>query len=212
MSRWLIRVFFVFAVIGGYAFIASIRFLPLSCAKKIFTPSIGDVKRLYFPELKGNCFNPSIVNIDEGYLLSFRWDKPDKHFKNIFKTARWASRKTHVCLVELDNKLNPKGNVEVLPLVDQDDKPIIDPTDMRIIRINDEIIGIFNTVTSLAHDPPIIRLYTVNLKKDPLIKKYSSSRCQKLIYSNAREVEKNWTPFSGTMNFTLYTKYLPLPS
>lgn len=205
MRLRLTSILFAIAAICGYVFIASIRFLPLSCSKHFIASPIGDIKRLYFPELKGNCFNPSIVNIEDGYLLSFRWDKPDKHLKNLLKTARWASRKTYVCLVELDRELNPKSSVQILDLVNQENQSIVDPTDMRIIRINDEVTGIFNTVTSLPHHPPIIRLYTVNLKKDPLAQRYVPEPCQKLIYPNAREVEKNWTPF--VWNDELYFVY-----
>ena len=196
MRRLSLATLFCFSVFGAYLLIGSIRFLPLSYTQGFITSPIGSIKRLYFPELRGTCFNPSIVATDGGYLLSFRWDEPDRCLKNLTKSARWSAKTVRICLVELNHQFIPKSLPQVLSLVDQNGDPIHDPADMRIIRVKDKIVGVFNTANARSTDKAIIRLYSVNFEKEEKSGNYLPSPCHKLIYEDARyDVEKNWTPF-----------------
>lgn len=194
-SRFFTFAVLVFLGIICYGFLSSLRFFPFANSGNCIAHPVTSMHRLFFPELKGTCYNPSIVTIEDGYLLSFRWDRPENKVKNALKRARWKDKETFVCLVELDQNFSPRDIPQTIHLTDEYGRTIQNPEDMRILKVGEDVVGIFNSSVTLYNGQPQFQMHLVNFRKNYASNHYTSSPTVALSYPKARNVEKNWMPF-----------------
>lgn len=185
------------------AFYLFIFFVSLCSASEVDLAALAEkeslvvtAKRLVFEEFP-HAFNPSIIDFDEGFLMTFRFS-PD------VVNQAWIN---YIAVVVLDKNLNPVTEPQVLNTRQRKSRTPSQSEDARIFRYrgrlfliyNDNLDQIWNSIW-VRRDMFIAELFHENgqFKLSPPLKliheeKYPQQLCQ-----------KNWTPFEwrGTLLFT----------
>jgi predicted GH43/DUF377 family glycosyl hydrolase len=154
-----------------------------AASKKIVVAS----KQLVFEEYP-DAFNPSIIKVDQGFLLTFRY------CPNV-RNNPWHS---HIGVVLLNEKLEPISEPQLLETRSQLSKTESQAEDARIFSFRGRIFLIYNDCVDIVRpsnwDRRDMFIAELNLADNHC----TLSAPLKLCYSekyNTRVVQKNWVPF-----------------
>lgn len=154
-------------------------------------------KQIYFEEFP-EAFNPSMIQVEDGYLLSFRYT-PDRY------SNPWLN---YIGIVHLDEHFEPTSKPQLLSTRFKNSPIESQSEDARLFKYRGKIFLIYNDNIEVNHPSYTDRrdMFVAELKKSG--EKYSLSPPIKLFYENKRQVllQKNWSPWEYQGNlFLSYT-------
>ena len=182
------------------AFLSIIYFFGTCCGKELdFEEQCQDfvieTRQLIIPNYP-EAFNPSIVAMDEGYLMCFRFrDKLTK-------------RADKIGLIRLDKNFRLCSAPQELKLKFEHASNAW-AQDPRLIEINEELYIVFSTLGELK-DPLIRRVCIAKIQKNE--SEYFITNPQTILYfegENPKRHEKNWSPFVYQNEMYLIYSILP---
>lgn len=133
----------------------------------------GVVQAIFSIEIPGypGAYNPSVVSLKKGFLLSFRYDDENRH-------------KALVGLVRLDRNWNVVGQPVISDLAGELE-------DVRLFAYQDRVFAIATRLMTRQPAQSVMTLSQVDLKRLMLKK-------EKDLSYHPQTVEKNWTPLVHT--------------
>ncbi|MBX7066654.1 MAG: hypothetical protein K1X28_05435 [Parachlamydiales bacterium] len=143
-------------------------------------------KQIFFEEFP-DAFNPSMVKIDNGYIMSFRFS-PDRYSNG------WLS---YIGIVRLNEQFDPIGSPQILATRAKNSKTQSQSEDARLFTYRGRIFLTYNDNTEINYT-------TYSDRRDIFIAELKTANGQfnlgppiKLLYENKRHVlwQKNWVPF-----------------
>ena len=166
--------------------------------KSIINPPFNDfvisTKQLILEEFP-NAFNPSIVKIESGYLLTFRYC-PNRKQDNF----------SYIGIVKLNKNFKPISSPQLLDARFNNTEIPSQCEDSRIFRLNNKLYIIFN-------DNPEVSLPTIKQRRDMFLSELQEKDGQfflspplKLIHEHKYDEvlwQKNWVPFEWNGNLLL---------
>lgn len=148
---------------------------------------VSTVKKLEIPNFP-KAFNPSILKVDEGYLLSFRYLPDAKRL--------WYSQ---LGLVLLDKNFTLISDVVILNTRVKENRTISQSEDARLFTFNGRIFVIYNDSVEVKN--PTIQehrdMFIAEIKKTPT--SYALTQAKKLKHAEKYakvKWQKNWVPFT----------------
>lgn len=143
-------------------------------------------KQIYFEDYP-DAFNPSMIKLDDGYLLSFRYT-PDRYSNG------WLS---YIGIVRLDEDFEPLSEPQLLPTRVKNSRTQSQSEDARLFNYRGRIFLTYNDNTEINYttysDRRDIFIAEVKINED----EFTIGPPIKLIYEDKRYVlwQKNWVPF-----------------
>lgn len=160
-----------------------------------------ETKQIYF-ERYPDAFNPSIIKNDEGFILVFRYC-PDR------VSQSWVSQ---IGIVQLDQKLNPISEPQILNTRPKKSKTPSQAEDPRIFPYRGKLFLIYNdNINEIYFDHSKRRdMFIAELQKND--QGFTLSTPLKLFPEekyNHQLQQKNWVPFEWDKNLFLGYSIMP---
>lgn len=161
---------------------------------------ISNEEELIVPGFK-DAYNPSIVETEEGYLLSFRWH-PDPNKLWISKIGLWR----------LNSNLQPLAPPQIVETRKPFDLTPSQSEDARLFKIGKSLYLIYNDNLDIESCSISDRrdMYLSKLEFDG--ERYSAASCVRLIcpeHYDTQLWQKNWVPFVFEGNLFLSYSFNP---
>lgn len=177
----------------------------LSEVDTILEPSLSNTcivntKQIKIPSYP-NAYNPSLIPYKDGYLLSFRFRMGNsEEIKDCYRKDL-----SFVGVARLNKEFKVyKKSIQLLDIRSHSSKFSLTAEDARLLHVNEHIFIFFNDLP-LSKTPGKFSMYFGELveEKDRLVFK---EPVKLLHYPYAREIEKNWSPFSlGNRLYMIYS-------
>jgi|SRR5579862_1273906 len=149
-------------------------------------------KRIVLEEYP-DAYNPSIIKVDEGYLMVFRYNPSPAYL--------WLS---YIGVVLLDEEFNLISRPQLLKIRPQNSKTLSQAEDARIFSYKGRMFLIYNDNidTPSPTDKDKREMFMAELFCNEGF--YTISTPRKLVYEEKRQhKEKNWTPFEYNGNLLI---------
>ncbi len=151
-------------------------------------------KQIYFEEFP-EAFNPSILKVEDGYLLCFRYS-PDRY------SNAWLN---YIGIVHLDENFDPTSSPQLLTTRSKNSITQPQAEDARLFHYRGRIFLIYNDNTEVNYVSYSDRrdMFIAELKESE--GRYNLSTPIRLVYENKRYIlwQKNWVPFEHMGNLLM---------
>ena len=156
----------------------------------LVSDAIDETNEIVIPGFP-HAYNPSLIAVKDGYLLSFR--VKSFNFPTYLKKLGNV-RTSYIGLVKLNREWEICGEPYLLDLRSYSSNHVSSSAqDARLFQFNDKILLFFNDYGATRHRSSYALYMTQLIEKDG---KFQAKPAKLLNYEKRISIEKNWSPFS----------------